>query len=107
MFVISYGPTPGGGPFGSFLNGEPLGTSPSAGNASTLSNAPYGAFRWIVIWPLESSVVMPLIVLGLPLENTRPLRSVAVYVLPPPETFGSAVPRPGIRAVPGVPAAWA
>src|SRR3981081_1524872 len=45
MFVIMYGPTPGGGLFGSFFIGEPVGTSPSDGNASTLPNAPYGASR--------------------------------------------------------------
>ena len=42
MLVILYGPTPGGGLLGMFFIGVPLGTSPSAGNASTLSNAPYG-----------------------------------------------------------------
>src|SRR5436305_11488004 len=41
MFVIMYGPTPGGGLFGSFFIGVPVGTSPSDGNASTLPNAPY------------------------------------------------------------------
>jgi len=48
-FVIMYGPTPGGGLFGWFFIGVPLGTSASAGNASTFPNAPYGAIRWIVI----------------------------------------------------------
>ena len=56
MLVIMYGPTPGGGLFGWFLIGVPLGTTPAAGNARTLSNAPYGAFRWIVILPVASSV---------------------------------------------------
>ena len=40
MLVIMYGPTPGGGLLGSFLNGVPVGTIPDDGNASTLSNAP-------------------------------------------------------------------
>src|SRR5436305_590240 len=69
MLVIMYGPTPGGGSFGWFLNGVPLGTRPSDGNASTLSNAPYGVFRWIVILPVELSAVIPEIVLALPFEN--------------------------------------
>ena len=68
MFVIMYGPTPGGGLLGSFLNGVPVGMNPSDGNASTLSNAPYGAFRWITIWPVELLVVMPEIVLAFPVE---------------------------------------
>ena len=34
MLVILYGPTPGGGLFGSFFIGVPVGTNPSAGNAS-------------------------------------------------------------------------
>jgi len=40
MLVVMYGPTPGGGLLGSFLNGVPVGMIPSAGNASTLSNGP-------------------------------------------------------------------
>src|SRR5437588_921067 len=40
--VIMYGPTPGGGEFGRFFIGVPVGTRPDDGNASTLSNAPYG-----------------------------------------------------------------
>jgi hypothetical protein len=40
MLAISYGPTPGGGLLGSFLNGVPVGMTPRAGKASTLSNAP-------------------------------------------------------------------
>src|SRR5258708_39517096 len=40
MFVIMYGPTPGGGVLGRFFSGVPLGITPRDGNASTLSNAP-------------------------------------------------------------------
>jgi len=42
MFVTSYGPTPGGGLVGWAVIGVPVGMMPSAGNASTLSNGPYG-----------------------------------------------------------------
>ena len=38
--MIMYGPTPGGGLFGRFFIGVPVGTRPDEGNASTLSNAP-------------------------------------------------------------------
>ncbi len=54
-----YGPTPGGGLVGSFFIGVPAGTSPSAGNASTLSNGPYGGVRWITILPVALLVVIP------------------------------------------------
>ena len=40
MFVILYGPTPGGGLVGSFFIGVPAGTGANDGNASTLLNAP-------------------------------------------------------------------
>src|SRR5581483_3010946 len=66
MFVILYGPTPGGGLFGMFFIGVPFGTSPRDGNASTLPNAPYGEVRLIVIFPVASSVLMPEIVFALP-----------------------------------------
>jgi hypothetical protein len=38
--LIMYGPTPGGGLLDRFVAGVPLGTSPAAGNASTLASAP-------------------------------------------------------------------
>src|SRR5437870_3760159 len=64
--VIMYGPTPGGGLFCRFFIGVPEGTRPEDGNARTLSNAPYGAVRWIVILPVASSVWIPEIVFALP-----------------------------------------
>src|SRR6202011_1590016 len=66
-FWITYGPSPGGGLFGMFFIGVPDGTRPCAGNASTFENAPYGANRWITIWPVASFAVMPEIVFALPL----------------------------------------
>ena len=65
MSLTSYGPTPGGGLVGSTFIGKPAGIRPRAGNASTLSNGPYGAVRWTVIWPVASLVVTPVIVLAL------------------------------------------
>src|ERR1700722_13456398 len=143
MLVTLYGPTPGGGLLASTASGVLLGTNPSAGNASTLSNGPYGAVRWIVILPVALSAVIPEIVFafpveyavapttigvmnapapphgmctarskertksdaftGAPFEYFRPLRSVAVYVLPPSEIVGSAVARPGISWPPATP----
>src|SRR5579859_1857960 len=64
-FLMMYGPQPGGGLFGMFLNGVPVGTSASDGNARMLSNAPYGATSLIVILPVESLTVMPEIVFAL------------------------------------------
>jgi len=77
-FVIMYGPTPGGGAFGRFFIGVPVGTRPEDGNARTLSNAPYGASRWIVILPVASSAVIPEIVLDLPAAY-----SLAPTIVPP------------------------
>src|SRR5262249_50742586 len=58
-FLISYGPTPGGGVFERFFIAVPCGTKPADGNASRLVKAPYGVVRWIVILPVASSVTMP------------------------------------------------
>src|SRR2546423_9850301 len=69
MFVNMYGPTPGGGLFGSFFSGEPCGTSDVEGNARTFVNGPYAWSSLIVILPVASSVVMPEMPLALPLSN--------------------------------------
>src|SRR5579875_2784599 len=66
MLVTMYGPSPGGGEVGSTFIGKPAGINPSDGNASTLSNGPYGAVRWIVIFPVASLVVIPEMVFALP-----------------------------------------
>ena len=66
MFLVSYGPTPGGGLVGSTFIGVPAGMIPIDGNASTFSNGPYGAVRWTTICPVALLVVIPEIVFALP-----------------------------------------
>src|SRR5689334_11429592 len=65
-FLIMYGPTPGGGSLERLLIFVPVGTRPADGKLSTFRNAPYGCVRSIVIFPLPSSALMPLIVVALP-----------------------------------------
>src|SRR5689334_20989711 len=64
--LMTYGPTPGGGLFERLAIFVPLGTKPAAGKARTLRNAPYGCVSSMVIAPVESSALMPEMLLALP-----------------------------------------
>src|SRR5579863_1372244 len=83
--VSSYGPTPGAGLVGCTFIGNPVGIRPSDGKARTLSNGPYGAVRWITIFPVALLAVMPLIVLALPVAYAfAPTMIGVMNVLAPP-----------------------
>src|SRR5262245_14530474 len=85
MFVIMYGPLLGGRSVVSVWSGVPHGTSPSSGNASTLVKAPYGFTRWIVIWPVVSSVVTPVMWSALPVSKSVAPTTLSVKKLLPPQ----------------------
>ena len=65
-------------------NGVLAGTNPSAGNASELSNGPYGAVRWITILPVLSLAWIPEIVLALPVEYAVAPTTIGVMNAPAP-----------------------
>src|SRR3954452_17864542 len=85
MFVIMYGPLLGGSDVVSVWSGVQHGTRPSSGNPSTLVKAPYGLTSWIVILPVASSAVMPVMWSDCPLSNSVAPTTLSVKKLLPPQ----------------------